>query len=166
MSKYRTWTEEEMDILTSFSNDPEGDTIDSIAEYLGRSKDSVNGKLYHMRRQNKYVARIEKRWSKQEDEMLINTKGKLKYEELGKVLNRSKSAVTHRAINLGISKNKICFSEIGKSIKKMAAGGYTRKEIAEELSLEYAQVRGYIYRNKIECKTEVLKNTKTRRFWS
>lgn len=149
---FRNYAQEENDLLTSFSNDPESDTSEDIAKFLGRTRNSVNSRLQRMRKTDNYVDYIQRPWSDREDERLIKLKGKHTYQEIGEILNRSRSAITHRCIILGIAQRKFDFSQIGEEIRVLAAKGYTRKEISEELSIEYNKIRNFIYRNKIDCK--------------
>lgn len=148
----RNYTEDQEDYLNSFSNDPEDDSVNDAASFLGKSYDSIDSKLGRMRKNSRFTGYLKRRWTESEDNKIRFSRGKLTYKELSEILERTEGAVSQRARFLGIAGKNNDFSELGETIRKLAAEGYTRKEIAEKTNTDYTAIHNYIYRNGINCK--------------
>ena len=149
------WTEEDDDYLVMFSESPDKDEIKDVAQFLGRTEDAVVSRLVILRKDNKYVGYLKRKWTPEEDKIITHSKGNVTYKELAEKLNRTEAAIMLRVQNLGIA-NKITHPEKLKGldfkIREMAENGHTRREIADETGLEYKVIKNYLLRNKIKCR--------------
>lgn len=162
-NRYKRWTQEDDDYLESLSIDPEGEKLQSVADFLGRSRNSVVSRLVNMRKIHKHVGYLERKWTDREDSLLINSKRNMSYKEIGELLNRTEAAVTFRAQRIGITKSITPASklkELEGTIKELAAQGYTRREIAERVNLDYVVIKTFIYNRGIECANAPKRPTK------
>ncbi|MFL2076405.1 hypothetical protein [Marinilactibacillus psychrotolerans] len=155
-NRYKRWTQEDDDYLESLSIDPEGEKLQSVADFLGRSRNSVVSRLVNMRKIHKHVGYLERKWTDREDSILINSKRNMSYKEIGELLNRTEAAVTFRAQRIGITKSITSAESLKKlegTIRKLAEEGYTRREIAEKLNLDYMVIKAFVYNHKIKCRS-------------
>lgn len=101
-NKYRKWTEDEDAYLAYFaySNDAK---IQDAADYLKRTRDSVENRLSYLRKHNKatYMVRA---WTEREDEFIKKYYNSLTLKVITERLNRSYNAIKSRAWSLGVSK--------------------------------------------------------------
>ncbi|EJZ0334597.1 hypothetical protein ACUV9W_002031 [Listeria monocytogenes] len=101
-SKYRKWTEDEDAYLAHFAycNDAK---IQDAADYLKRTRDSVENRLSYLRKHNKatYMVRA---WTEREDEFIKKYYNSLTLKVITERLNRSYYGIKSRARALGVSK--------------------------------------------------------------
>ncbi|MGP5875147.1 hypothetical protein [Listeria monocytogenes] len=101
-NKYRKWTEDEDAYLAHFAycNDAK---IQDAAEYLKRTRDSVENRLSYLRKHNKatYMVRA---WTEREDEFIKKYYNSLTLKVITERLNRSYYGIKSRARALGVSK--------------------------------------------------------------
>ncbi|WP_270997856.1 hypothetical protein [Listeria seeligeri] len=101
-NKYRKWSEDEDAYLAYFaySNDAK---LQDAADYLKRTRDSVENRLSYLRKHNKafYIVRP---WSEKEDEFIKKYYNSLTSKVITERLNRSYNAIKSRAWSLGVSK--------------------------------------------------------------
>ena len=84
-----------------------------------------------------------KRWTTTEDEQLIKLYPDHTYEELGTILNRTRSSIAKRVtvLELATKKNSWSSEDVNR-LKELHGQGLTQKEIADELG---HNVRGVAY---------------------
>ncbi|HEM0758259.1 TPA: hypothetical protein U0U85_002300 [Listeria monocytogenes] len=101
-NKYRKWTEDEDAYLAYFaySNDAK---IQDAADYLKRTRDSVENRLSYLRKHNKATYMV-RPWSGKEDEFIKKYYATVKTIRIAERLRRSPSAIKSRAWALGVSK--------------------------------------------------------------
>lgn len=85
------------------------------------------------------MAQLNKRWTKEEDEIVINNYHKLTSNEISKLINRTKNSITTRAYKLGISsEGKARFSH------KKRIGTYCNENYFDSLSTENCYWAGFL----------------------
>ncbi|MBC1934582.1 hypothetical protein [Listeria seeligeri] len=101
-NKYRKWTEDEDAYLAYFaySNDAK---IQDAADYLTRTRDSVENRLSYLRKHNKATYMV-RPWSEKEDEFIKKYYATVKTIQIAERLRRSPSAIKSRAWALGVKK--------------------------------------------------------------
>lgn len=101
-NKYRKWTEDEDAYLAYFaySNDAK---IQDAADYLKRTRDSVENRLSYLRKHNKATYMV-RPWSEKEDEFIKKYYNSLTSKVITERLNRSYNAIKSRAWALGVKK--------------------------------------------------------------
>ncbi|EEO3672987.1 hypothetical protein G6A67_002149 [Listeria monocytogenes] len=101
-NKYRKWTEDEDAYLAYFaySNDAK---IQDAADYLKRTRDSVENRLSYLRKHNKATYMV-RPWSEKEDEFIKKYYATVKTIRIAERLRRSPSAIKSRAWALGVNK--------------------------------------------------------------
>ena len=60
--KCRRWTQEEIDYVRMFAEDPDGDNCITVAMYLGRTASAVRGKVHQLRKEGTQTKLLDK-WS-------------------------------------------------------------------------------------------------------
>ncbi|WP_122645721.1 hypothetical protein [Enterococcus mediterraneensis] len=153
--KGRTWTEDEIDYLISFSQDPSGETTKDVAKYLGRSHAAVKVKLSKLRKAYPYVNYLEKRFSDRDVEIIKNSlRNGMTQKEIGKVLGVDEISVRNKVKHLGLNKtitHPDTLKELDGEIRRLASLGYTRQEIADRLKLKYVTIKYFVRSRKILC---------------
>lgn len=154
----KKWSEDEIDFLVSFSQNPEGDSIKDAAKFLGRSYDAVKNKLSKLRKAEPYVGYLEKRFTDKEVRIIRSALSSgYTHKEIGKIIGVDEISIRNKISHLGLTK-EITPTSLLKSlepqIRQMADTGYTRKEIAEKVGLKYSVIKVFIYSKKIECRNE------------
>ncbi|MBC1507349.1 hypothetical protein HCJ58_10310 [Listeria sp. FSL L7-1509] len=101
-NKYHKWTEDEDAYLAYFaySNDAK---IQDAADYLKRTRDSVENRLSYLRKHNKATYMV-RPWSEKEDEFIKKYYATVKTIRIAERLRRSPSAIKSRAWALGVNK--------------------------------------------------------------
>lgn len=145
--KCRRWTQEEIDYVRMFAEDPDGDNCITVAMYLGRTASAVRGKVHQLRKEGTQIKLLDK-WSDWEINALKRMSGKMTVKEQARLLGRSYHSVCHKRSDLGIPNVP---SQYGKEIRKLAHQGLFRKEIARKLRLNYSSLCHYITREGIPC---------------
>lgn len=156
MIDLKRWTEDEENYLIAFSQDPDGDTIKSVAKFLGRTEKSVRIKLSRLRKQNPYVGYLEREWTEKEIAKLkVMHRQRISYKEIGKQLGRTEASIQSKIIGLGLSKRILhpsVLKQLEGEIRRLAKEGYTRQEIANIVGLEYKTIKYFILEHNIDCK--------------
>lgn len=162
----KKWSQDEIDYVRSFAEDPDGDTCLTVATYLGRTPASVRMRL-HLLRQSGIRTNILTKWTTWEIKFLYKMHGKYSIQEQAEILGKSYSAVAHKRQELNLyvlpkyhSTPKKCDIEI----RNLANQGLTRKEIADILGLSFDSCRKYINKNNIECSYDVEAQYKSRQY--
>ena len=152
----KRWSEDEIDFLVSFSQDPEGESIKDIAEFLGRSCDAVKNKLSRLRKTESYVGYLNKVYTEKEIRIVRSAVSSgYTHKEIGDLIGSNEISVRNKIKLLGMSR-KMTPHNLLKSleplIREMAQDGFTRSEISERVGLRYPVIKNFIYSKKIECR--------------
>lgn len=143
------WTEDDDIYLEYFAYD--GDApIKDAAEFLNRTKAATVCRLVNLRKNNKDVHYIKKKWSLKEDEFLKNNYSNMNNLQLSERLNRTPAAVSIRKSTLGLKVIKPIAIHREKIIE-MSKQGYYRTQIAKELNINVDSLRKFLIDNEIDC---------------
>lgn len=143
------WTEDDDIYLEYFAYD--GDApIKDAAEFLNRTKAATVYRLVNLRRKNKDVPYIKKKWTQKEDEFLKNNYLVMNNLQLAERLNRTPAAVSLRKSMLGLKTIKPIAAHRARIIE-MARLGYYQPEIAKELNINVDSLRKFLIDNEIDC---------------
>lgn len=146
----RKWTEDEDIYLEYFVYEHDAKLQDA-ADFLGRTRGSVDARLQVLRKKNKNVAIVNKRWTEKEIELLKKYYGTETIAYIAKRLGRSVSAVHCKKNELGLRKVN-AMKNYDKEIRKLAEEGQYGRKIARTLGLPYSSIIGYTKANGIELR--------------
>lgn len=128
----------------------EADTkIEEAAKFLKRSQSSVNNRLNLLRKRNKKINYITRRWTLKEDKYLKSNYQQVKAEHIATTLNRTTNAVMKRAKFLGVRKNRK-LSSYDTEIRNFAKNGFYCAEAAKSLNISAEALRQYCISNDIK----------------
>lgn len=151
MVKNKKWSDEELEYLRMFAEDPDEDNCVTVAKYLGRTPAAVRGQI-HILRQEGVQTKLLNKWTEWEINALKNMNGKVTVQEQAELLGRSYSSISHKREELGLrTKRSTTPAGKGKEIRKLAHQGLYRREIANKLGLNYSSLCKYIRREGIRC---------------
>lgn len=146
----RRWTEDDDIYLEYFAY--QGDSsIQEAAEFLNRSKAAVVARLQHLRKKDKNVRCLKRKWTNKEDAFLKRNYFLMKNAELAESLDRSKAAVDQRKAVLGLRVIKP-ISIHKEKIIELINKGYYRPEVAKELDINVDSLRHFLIINNIKCR--------------
>ncbi|AXQ79439.1 hypothetical protein DDV21_010305 [Streptococcus chenjunshii] len=140
------WSQDDIDYLILAYQDGES-TLDKIADFLGRTRSAVTQKAYQLRRSGLIDTARLNGWTKRELQELINYHGKLTNKEIAQQLGKSLQAIEHKITTLGIA--KWVPTDIEK-VKKLAAQGLTREQIANKLDVDIETVKRIVRKHDIK----------------
>lgn len=84
----KPWSQEDIDYLAWFYQNPEEGSIKTVAEFLGRTPESVKTKYYDLRKQGllEYPSSINKKWAEEERQYVLDNYGKISNKEMARKL--------------------------------------------------------------------------------
>jgi len=91
----KPWTQEDIDYLEWFYQNPEEGSIKSVAEFLGRTPESIKTKYYELRKQGllEYPSSINKKWTEEERQYVLDNYGKIPNKEMARKLGVSTARI-------------------------------------------------------------------------
>lgn len=150
-NKNKKWSDEELDYLRMFAEDPDEDDCIIVAQYLERTPSAVRAQVHNLRQKGVHTKLLNK-WTEWEINALKNMNGKVTIQEQAELLGRSYSSISHKRKELGLrTKRSTTPAGKGKEIRKLAHQGLYRREIANKLGLNYSSLCKYIRREGIRC---------------
>lgn len=139
-------TEDELDYIRSFNNQPENSKVKDVLEHLGVSK-----RAYYYRRNKAGIKKKHIRgWSDEEIDFLTKTVNTLTMKEQANILGRSISAIKNKRFE--IQAVKYNSKQRLESVLKLASEGKIKYEIAKILGISVSGVNWYLYQYNIEYK--------------
>lgn len=102
-TKYIPWTEEEDEYLQYFVSCNDA-PIREASEYLGRTFHSVNARIELLRKKGEISNQMKRGWTEEEEEYLAKNYYSIDVKLIADKLNRSVTAVRHKAKRSGIAK--------------------------------------------------------------
>lgn len=137
----------EIQYLERVIQDPEGVSVQGVADFLGRTVGSVNCQISRVKKQ-KFPDKKNtplNGWTKEEVTFLKKAHSQISYSEIARELGKPVKAVRMKALRLGLRRNrpKLKYSDV----KEYATGEYSIKEIAFELGSTYDNVRKFLERH-------------------
>ncbi|WP_270745016.1 hypothetical protein [Lactococcus petauri] len=145
----KRWTEDEDDYLKYFVFSGDS-TLKDAAELLGKTPGAVSARLTELRKIDRSVQYLNRRWTEKEDDYLrenyLKYDTKILSKNLGRTVESVKSRKSHLKLSLvrPITKHK-------KIIIALANKGYYRKEIARFLNIDEKSLANFLRLNKIHC---------------
>ena len=147
----KKWTEDELIYLEYCYYDKDEYSIEDIAEFLGRTKQTVHAKASEMRKENKNFGSIKPRYNDDELKRMVSLDSMMTRKEMAEILGRGVPAVHAKLKLMGINKNKK-LSDYDKDIRRLASEGKYIAEICRILDLKDNSLHYYLKRHGIECK--------------
>lgn len=150
--KPREWTEDEEIYLEYllYSDEDKEDSYTSAAEFLGVTNRQITSKAHKMRRRGDEVGYIQRPFTPYEIKYIKENYEHTTTDLMAEHLNRTRDVITWKANQLGVKKLQQ-LKYYDAEIRKLAAEGCYKAEIARKLGLKPKSVGDYINRNDIPC---------------
>lgn len=146
----KKWSEDEEAYIEYYLYDGEEKDYNAASEFLDRTHSSIMSKVSDMRKKDEKVHYILRPFTEKEVGFIRTNYKKMTAAAIADRLCRTESAIITKAHELGVSKRKqLRFYD--SEIRRLAAEGCYRSEIARILSLNAVSVHQYINRHGIEC---------------
>lgn len=150
MSGGKLWTEDD-DIYLEYYYLCGEKKIRDAAIFLGRTEDAVKARGDFLRKENPKIPKMRFQWSMESEQKLIKLYPHHTAEYIAKVIGTTRHSVLKKAERLGLTGNKLnLIKHLDKKIRKLAAEGLTRSQIADEIGKPYNTVKKYIWQNQIK----------------
>lgn len=145
----KRWTEDEDDYLKYFVFSGDS-TLKDAAELLGKTTGAVSARLTELRKIDRSVQYLNRRWTEKEDDYLRDNYLKYDAKILAKNLGRTVESVKSRKSQLKLSLVRP-ITKHKEIIVALANKGYYRKEIAQFLNIDEKSLANFLRLNKIHC---------------
>jgi predicted ArsR family transcriptional regulator len=96
IAPYSAWTESDINFLIENYYDMEDI---ELAKHLNRTQEAIRKKAWELRKEGKLMKK-EFRWLPEDDQYLIENRGKMTYKEIGEQLDRTVRAIKNRVLYL------------------------------------------------------------------
>lgn len=145
--KQENWTEDDLIYLEYFVYMGD-DCLQEAADFLNRTRDATALKLSDLRKKNKDVAYLSRKWTEADDNYVKANYRSLTYQAIALKLGRSRMAVATRVRRLGLRKIRSIVS-LDLKIREMTGKGLYVADIARELEIDYDTLRKYLIKHNI-----------------
>ncbi|WP_348922056.1 hypothetical protein [Enterococcus rotai] len=145
----RRWVEDDDIYLEYYVYSGDGN-IKQAADFLGRSPAAVVARLTKLRKEDRSVLRLKRKWLQKEDDFLKNNYKTMSNEQLSQRLGRSIPAIVSRKQTLDLRTIRPIAIHREK-ILELIDQGYYRPEIAKELNINEASLVNFLLINNIHC---------------
>lgn len=160
--KQENWTEDDLIYLEYFVY--EGDEkLKEAAKFLGRTLDAVETMLKRLRKENKNVYYLNKKWTEKEDDFIRKHYQTMSGTAIAIRLGCTYGAVKNRRIVLGLKQKRT--KEKDGEIRKLLAEGYYLSQISRELGINLNTLRTYCITNDIPYKTMSRSEANKNHYW-
>lgn len=160
--KQENWTEDDLIYLEYFVY--EGDEkLKEAAKFLGRTLGAVETMLKRLRKENKNVYYINKKWTEKEDDFIRKNYQTMSGPTIAIRLGCTYGAVKNRRSFLGLKQKRT--KEKEGEIRKLLAEGYYLSQIARELGINLNTLRTYCITNEIPYKIMSQNEANKNHYW-